>query len=120
MKKIFLVKACLLFLLISSCGTSGGGIADLFIPNFSNLWASSRGTNFQFVPNASNVPSGTLTGDEDGIPFTGSFNSYKVEFTFTSGAENGVKYSGKIIKDSDPVKMELTGTNNVQLTLVKN
>ncbi|WP_026897369.1 hypothetical protein [Daejeonella oryzae] len=120
MKTKLLIKACLLFILLTGCGKDGGGAAGLFFPNFSNLWSSSRGTLFQFLPTATNVSKGDFTGDEDGNTFTGSFNNLDIQFTFSSGAENGVKYTGQFVKDSDPLTMKVKGTNNVELTIVKN
>ena len=120
MKTKLLFKACLLFILITGCGGGGGGIADLFFPNFSNLWSSTRGTQFQFAPTQTNVSKGDFIGDEDGETFTGSFNNLNINFTFTSGAENGVKYSGQFIKKDNPTTMKVKGTNNVELTITRN
>ncbi|NEU07721.1 hypothetical protein GZH53_05305 [Flavihumibacter sp. R14] len=119
MKTRFLIKLCLLFILMTGCGGDGGG--GFFIPNFSNLWTSSRATTFQFLPSATNVSKGDFIGDEDDVnKFEGTFNSYNVEFTFTEGNEAGVKYSGQFVKDSDPLTMKVKGTNNVELTITKN
>jgi len=120
MKTRFLIKAFLLFMLMTGCGKDGG-VGGLFIPNFSNLWTSSRGTTFQFLPSSTNVSKGDFTGDEDDVnKLQGTFNSYDIEFTFIEGAETGVKYSGQFVKDSEPLTMKVKGTNNVELTITKN
>lgn len=119
MKTKFMLTICLFILLNSGCKKDGGGIASLFIPNFSNLWTSSRGTLFSFVPNATNVSKGTFSGTEDDAKvFHGSFDSYYIEFTFDEVPN--VKYSGQFVKDSNPLTMVVKGTNNVELTIVKN
>lgn len=118
MKTKLVLTICLFVLLTSSC-SKDGGIAGLFIPNFSNLWTSSRGTLFSFAPNATGVSKGTFSGTEDDVKvFHGSFDSYNIEFTFDD--EPTVKYSGQFVKDSNPLTMVVKGTNNVELTIVKN
>lgn len=121
MKKKSLLRICLFFTVLTGCGEDG--IADLFIPNFTNNWTSSRETPFEFKPNATDVSEGSFTGTEDnGIrnDFEGSFNNLDIEFTFLEGDEAGVNYSGKFIKDSKPLTMKVKGTNNVELTIIKN
>ena len=119
MKTKLVLTICLLMILTSGCKKGSGGIAGLFIPNFSNLWTSSRGTLFSFVPNATNVSKGTFSGTEDDSKvFHGSFDSYNIEFTFDE--EPAIKYSGQFVKDSNPLTMVVKGTNNVELTITKN
>ena len=121
MKTKFLLKACLLFILLTGCGKDGG-IAGLFIPNFSNAWTSSRNTRFEFIPNATDVSKGTFFGSEesDFNEFTGTFNNYDIEFTITKGNEVGEHYSGKFIKDSNPLSMKVKGDRNkTELTITK-
>ncbi len=120
MKAKLMINACLFLLLMAGCGKDGG-IAGLFIPNFSNLWFSSRNTTFQFNPTTTNVSKGEFTGtEENGFnDFEGTFNNYDIEFTITEGNEKGVRYTGKFTKEN-PLTMEVKGTNNQELTISKN
>jgi len=108
--------------LISCSGD--GGLLDLFIPNLSNQWESNRETFFFFFADERDVNESTLTGSEQNDDgeirnFTGRFKDYDIEFTFLEGPEKGVKYTGKFIKDSDPLVIKVTGTNGVKLQIVQ-
>jgi hypothetical protein len=117
--KIFLFIG-LLYLLIA-CKKDGG---VFFIPNFPNDWESNRNSFFQFTPGELDVNESTLTGtefsNEDGTfsDFTGSFKNYDVNFTFLNGKDEGIKYSGKFIKDSSPLQMRVTGDKNGEVLIL--
>jgi len=121
MKKLFTT----LVVIISLTSCSGdGGILDLFVPNLSNRWESNRGTFFFFTADERDVNESTLTGNEqnnfgDIHNFTGRFKDYDIEFTFLEGPEKDVKYTGKFIKDSDPLTIKVTGTNGAKLEIVQ-
>jgi len=125
MKKLIIgyKHLCLCFLLIvSGCKGDGGDILDIFIPNISNVWKSSRNTRFFFNPDKSGVNETTFSGSEQNgttEDLTGKFKNYDVEFTFINGDEEGVKYTGKFIKGSNPLRLEVKGTNNVNLVIIQ-
>lgn len=125
MKSILVLprKMCLLLMvsLAIACGDDSP-LDELFIPNIDNAWNSSR--NSTFVTSAENrdVNESDFTGTEtdsngDAFDLTGHFKNYDVEFTFTNGPEANVKYTGRFVKGSDPLKMNVTGSNGVSLTL---
>ena len=116
MKTKKILFACFVMVALTGCGKDGG-IANLFIPNFSNLWKSSRETFFTFKPDDANLSSGKLSGDEDGRTFKGSYDNYDIKFSFDN--EQAIIYTGQIIKDSKPLSMKVKGTNNVELTITK-
>lgn len=122
MKTKILCASCLLFIAFG-CGKDGSNpILDVFIPNLSNQWVSSRNTNFFFLPDKDKVNESTFFGNEqDGasIPFKGSYKNYDINFTFEDGPEKGVKYTGKFIKNSKPLRMEVKGSNGVSLVITK-
>ncbi|MBC7745529.1 MAG: hypothetical protein H7096_10535 [Flavobacterium sp.] len=118
MRTKLLTMTCLLLFLMTGCGDDGA-VSNLFIPDFSNNWESSRLTVFQFKPDALNVNKGNFNGDEDGSLFTGSFNSYDINFTFSSGSEAGTTYSGKFVKDSKPLQMIVKKPGGADLTIKK-
>jgi len=107
-----LMLPVILFLITS---TSCSKAALDFIPNLSNTWENTADvTNtFSFFPAATNTNKSTFTGNANppgGLPqvqFAGSFENEDIEFTYTSGAQNGKSYSGKFIRDSNPLRMEL-------------
>lgn len=130
------MKSCAFFLrkkyfiplmfLVAACG--GEGLAGIFIPNIGNDWTSDRRSSlFVITPADTGVNESTFEGSEtdfvcdtcDGT-FEGSFKNYDVNFTFKSGPDNGVKYSGQFVKDSKPLQMRVTGTNGVSLKITKN
>lgn len=121
MKKLY--TTLLLTILLTSC-SGDGGLLDLFVPNLSNQWESNRGTFFFFTADERDVNESTLTGNEqsnvgDIHNFTGRFKDYDIEFTFLEGPEKNVKYTGKFIKESDPLTIKATGTNGVKLEIVQ-
>ena len=112
---------------INSCSPNDDGgstINDLFIPDFSNEWLSNRtDVIFFFNPDTTNVNQGTFGGSEQtdsgNFIVSGKFKNYDVQFTFTNGAESGVTYSGKFVKSSTTLEMQLKGTNGKKLNLTK-
>jgi hypothetical protein len=114
MKTKLIIPICLIFMAIG-CGKDGGSIIDLFIPNLSNQWISNRNSNFFFLPEQDNVSESNFNGNEvandDGVaqPFTGHFKNYDISFKFEDGPRKGETYSGKLIKGSNPLRMELKG-----------
>ena len=126
MKKIIL--ATFLFL-IAGCSSDDGGFLDLFIPNISNQWESDRDSKFFFNPENTGVSESNFIGseqtanaDENGetfFEFTGRFKNYDIEFTFTNGTEKGIKYTGHFIKGSNPLRIEVTGTNKKKVKIVQ-
>lgn len=99
-------------------------LIEVFVPNISNQWESSRNTKFFFVAAQDSVSESTLTGNEQDENFEtfdleGSYKNYDVEFTFTSGPEDGVKYTGKFLKNSNPLQMKVTGTNGQSITITR-
>lgn len=99
-------------------------LIEVFVPNISNQWESSRNTKFFFVAAKDSVSESTFTGNEQDENFEttdleGKFKNYDVEFTFTSGPEDGVKYTGKFLKNSNPLQMKVTGTNGQSITITQ-
>jgi phosphoheptose isomerase len=122
MKKKNLLYGILL-LLIVACG-GAEAIADLFVANLSNDFTSSRSSSFIFSPAKTGVNESDFTGQEldaSGVDkeFSGHFLNYDIHFTFTSGPEKDVTYTGKFVKGSDPETIKLTGSNGQPLTLIK-
>ncbi len=113
--------AVVIMLIFTGCGADS--IADLFIPNISNIWQSNRNSQFFFRDYTPNVNKSGFTATEEGIEsidtLAGSFENEKIEFTFSDGADKGIKYKGKFMKDSSPLKMELRGSNGETLILIK-
>lgn len=135
MKTAYLLKAGLFFFLVTSslsCGKGGGDVVDTLIPNLSANWKNINNSQdddeYFFLPTNQNVASSTFDGNEtvnhsnntsDQYHFSGSFQNSKIEFTFTSGPNNGTKYSGKINGNAADATMTLT-TPNGTITLKKN
>lgn len=125
MKSIYLCALSLLMLLSTCKDDSATGPADdFFIPNISNQWDSSRdNSKFFFNPEKRDVNESTFTGSEQGEgfndEFSGKFKNYYIEFTFSGGKDANVKYVGKFIKGSNPLRIEVQGTNNVKLVLIQ-
>jgi hypothetical protein len=125
MKSKILILSVLTSILLG-CSTSGDNSVmsgdDLFIPDITNQWTSSRGTFFNFDPDKTNVNQSTFTGQEEGATddnFNGKFKNYAVQFTFTTGNDTGVTYSGSFVKGSNPLVMKLKGSNGENLTLTQ-
>lgn len=125
MRSIFVLprKLCLVLMvsLAMACGEDSP-VDELFIPNIDNAWNSSRNSIFVTSAEKKDVNESDFTGTEtdsngDSFDLTGHFKNYDVEFTFTNGPEANVKYSGRFVKGSDPLKMSVTGSNGVSLTL---
>ena len=119
-RKLCLMLLCSLLLAIA-CGDDSP-IDELFIPNIDNAWSSSRGTTFVTSAETKDVNESDFTGNEtdtngDSFDLTGHFKNYDVNFTFTAGPESGVTYTGKFVKGSAPLKMNVKGSNGVSLTL---
>lgn len=135
MKTAYFLKAGLFFFLVSlsiSCGKGGGDVVDTLIPDLSANWKNINNTQdddeYFFLPLNQNVASSTFDGNEtvnhsnntsDQYSFTGSFQNSKIEFTFTSGPNNGTKYTGKINGNAANATMTLT-TPTGTITLKKN
>lgn len=117
MKNVWMLPA---ILLLFSCGKDGA-TNQSFIPNISNSFTSSRGTNFFFLNYTANVNTSSFEGNEQpgSLHFTGSYTNYDIVFTFDSGPEKGVTYTGKFVKDANPLQMNITGTNKVNLIITK-
>ena len=114
------------FFALVAAGCSKGGddsLNDVFIPDVSNQWLSSRGTSFVFNADKTGVNQSTFNGfetsDQDSNNFSGSFKNYNISFKFSSGTESGVTYSGNFVKGSSPLKMQVKGSNGVSLTLTR-
>jgi hypothetical protein len=132
MKTLFISHYGLGVFLLFLLAACGGGASnadvteDVFIPNVSNQWLSSRGTTFFFNPERTGVNESAFDGFEqdtitfENLEFTGKFKNYDIEFTFTSGPDSAIKYTGKFLKGSNPLKMRVTGTNNVTLEITQN
>lgn len=117
-RKLYLM---LMLSLAIACGEDSP-VDELFIPNIDNAWNSSRNSTFVTSADKKDVNESDFTGNEtdsngDSFDLTGHFKNYDVEFTFTNGPEAGVKYTGRFVKGSDPLKMNVTGSNGVSLTL---
>ena len=111
-------------MLFAGCSGNKDGGDDIFIANVSNAWNSSRSSTFIFNPDKTGVNESNFTGQEldnsnNDNEFSGSFKNYDIHFKFTSGNDAGVTYTGKFVKGSDPLKMQLKGTNGVSLTITK-
>lgn len=125
MKTLTLVA--MLFLLMTGCSSDDGDsiIDDLFIPNVSNQWESDRNSTFFFNPKdgKTNVNESDFTGSEqtedDSFKLAGHFKNYDINFTFSEGPETGVKYTGKFIKGSNPLRIEVSGTNNKKIKIIQ-
>lgn len=103
--------------------TCSEDILEVFIPNIANQWESSRGSFFFFSPAQTDVSESTFTGNEQNgttDDFTGKFKNYDIEFTFSNGNESGVRYIGKFVKNSNPLKIDVKGANGVRLILTQN
>lgn len=122
MKTKILCASCLLFIAFG-CGKDGSNpILDVFIPNLSNQWESSRNTTFFFLPDKNDVNESTFFGNEQTgqtNQFLGSFKNYDINFTFQDGPDKGIKYTGKFIKNSSPLQMKVKGSNGVELIITK-
>ena len=110
-------------LLTIACGAEG--LSGLFVPNIGNDWTSSRNSLFVITPQDTGVNRSTLEGNESTDStfdnFHGSFENYDVQFTFEDGKDAGVTYKGQFVKNSQPLKMVVTGDkNNETLTITKN
>jgi hypothetical protein len=126
MKKVMF--ATLLFLLVG-CGSDDNILADIFIPNVSNQWTSDRGSRFFFNPDERDVNESDFTGSEqtdvedvngdDFFELSGHFKNYDITFTINGGLEQGVKYTGKFIKGSNPLRIEVTGTNGKKIKITQ-
>ena len=122
MKKIFLAS---LLLLSAACADDDTGIDGLFIPNVSNQWTSNRNSIFFFNTESTNVSESTFTGNEqpldnnDVYELEGSFKNHDIEYTFTSGPETGVKYTGKFIEGAS-LKIKATGSNGNKVEITRN
>jgi hypothetical protein len=127
------VGLCLFLISLSfSCGKGGGDTVDTLIPDLSANWKNINNTQdddeYFFLPPNQNVAGSTFDGNEtvnhsnntsDQYHFTGSFQNSKIEFTFTSGPNNGKKYTGKINGNSANATMTLT-TPTGTITLQRN
>ena len=124
MKSIYCCAVGIL-LLLSTCSEDNGMVSEeIFIPNISNQWESSRdNSSFFFNPEKQEVNESTFLGSEQGdkgtSEFNGKFKNYDIEFTFSEGEDAEIRYSGKFIKGSNPLRIEVTGTNNVKLVLIQ-
>ncbi len=119
MKSKHFFKIYLLLFLVSlsfSCSKGSGGAAP-FIPDLSQQFKNTSTTDddvYIFNPVRTDVASSTFTGTEsnnttgDQFDFAGSFQYAEIEFTFSSGSKNGVKYTGTINR---------SGTNEI-ITLI--
>ena len=123
MKSPRLLIGTLLLLTLFSCSDSSNPapmVSDIFIPNLSNQWTSSRGTNFFFTADNPGTNKSTFTGSEqDGennTVLTGNYENYTVQFTFDVSK---VTYTGKFIKGSSPLRMELKGSDGKSLTITQ-
>lgn len=122
MKTKKLLSGLFLLLMLFSCSDSNDPAPlDIFIPNLSNQWASNRNSNFFFLAETEGVNKSNFTGneqDEDGnvAQLTGNFENYNVQFTFDVSK---VSYSGKFIKGSKPLRMELKGTDGKNLVITR-
>jgi uncharacterized protein YxeA len=124
--KLSMVILILASIMVFSC-SKDASVLDIFIPNLSNQWVSDRNTNFFFNPDDPEKKNeATFTGSEqnpgtgDVFQLTGKYKNYDVEFTFTEGSETGVTYTGKFIKNSNPLRMELKAPGNKKLTITQN
>lgn len=120
MKSKYLLLLAIIFLAITipNCSKDSAGV-DVFIPNLSNAWEDAANNNFYNFQNYQpNVNESDFDGfDNNNGAFTGHFKNYDIYFTFSEGAEQGVTYSGQILK-SDPSVMNLTGNpGNKKITL---
>ena len=122
MKTKKLLSGLFLLLMLFSCSDSNDPAPlDIFIPNLSNQWASNRNSNFFFLAETEGVNKSNFTGneqDEDGnvAQLTGNFENYNVQFTFDVSK---VTYSGKFIKGSKPLRMELKGSDGKNLVITR-
>ncbi|MDB5126982.1 hypothetical protein [Mucilaginibacter sp.] len=118
---VFILAAIMLF----SC-SKDASVLDIFIPNLSNQWVSDRNTNFFFTSDNPDKNESTFFGNEqdpgtgDTFQLTGKYKNYDVEFTFTEGPETGVTYTGKFIKNSNPLRMEMKAPGNKKVTITQN
>jgi len=119
MKRLIVVAV---LLLVMACGDDEP-VDELFIPNISNQWESNRNSFFFFAAEKNGVNESDFTGSEqkdgDSFEFVGHFKNYDIEFTFSNGPEEGIKYQGKMVKGSDPLKIKARGANGQQLELVQ-
>jgi len=123
MKKRNVLYGILMIMVVGCSGASV--IPDLFVANVSNAWTSDRNSRFLFNADKNDVSQSNFNGEEDDKDgnvnnMNGAFNNYDIHFTFTNGAENGVTYTGKFVKGSNPLQMIVKGTNNITLTITKN
>ena len=127
MKKLMFA---MLLLIIGACCSDGDSlIEEMFIPNVSNQWTSDRNSRFFFNPSNTKVNESDFLGSEqttiadvNGETFfehSGHFKNYDINFTFTTGEDKGVKYSGKFIKGSNPLRIEVTGTNGKKIVITQ-
>ncbi|MBE7176378.1 MAG: hypothetical protein INR69_08255 [Mucilaginibacter polytrichastri] len=119
-----ILTLALFVLILSACGRDSGVSPDeSFIPDISGGFSSSRSpsTSLFFQPEKTGVNTSAFIGLEQpaGSAFSGTFTNYTISFTFSDGPEKGITYSGKFVKNSNPLKMEVKGTNNVSLTLTR-
>ena len=121
-KTTFLLSFIVLAFVAVSCNKSTDDGIDIFIPNLSNNWTSSLDPDVHYffapTPGNENKNESDFTGNDGVNNLTGHYLNYDVSFTMSEGPEAGVKYSGKFIK-GDPLKMQLHGTNGVDMTLTR-
>jgi len=125
MKKRNVLYGILMVIIMAGCSGSSDPTDDIFIANVSNAWTSNRNSRFLFNADKNDVSQSNFNGEEDDVDgnvnnMNGAFNNYDIHFTFTDGVENGVTYTGKFVKGSNPLKMIVKGTNNITLTITKN
>lgn len=122
MKKIILAS---LMFLSTACTDDDTTIDGLFIPNVSNQWLSDRNSEFFFTTEKTNVNESTFIGNEqpldndDFYDLEGSFKNHDIEYTFTSGPEAGVKYTGKFIEGAS-LRIKATGSNGKKVEITRN
>ncbi|MXV49635.1 hypothetical protein GS399_01520 [Pedobacter sp. HMF7647] len=119
-------KNLVIVFLITFMASCGAEVVAIFIPLLSAVrWDSDRNSQFFFFTVANEGKnesdfSGNEVDDGGSVrSFEGHYKNYDVNFTFTSGPEETVKYTGKFIKDANPQRMEVTGTNGVKLKITR-
>lgn len=123
MKNYLVLSLLFVVLCFTNCGKDDGGV-DVFIPNLSNGFHSQTDDNLLFFLKAvkENTNESDVTGNYNNNGSTGDleghFKNYDITVTLTSGDDAGTVYTGKFIK-GDPLKIQLHGTNNTNLTLIQ-
>jgi hypothetical protein len=96
-----------------ACNKSdSGSILDFFIPNLSNNWKDLGRPGFElfFLPEQTGNES-KFNGNENDpgngqqYQFNGFYKNTYIEFTYTSGPNNGKKFTGAFDKNSNPLRM---------------